>query len=70
MRRGKIKIQLNMKTNTLTLKNVTPENLKKIDASITYIRYGEDESIADIEIQGSLLIDTLFLLKDGWNRRQ
>ena len=69
MRRGKIKIQLNMKTNTLTLKNVTPENLKKIDASITYIRYGEDESIADIEIQGSLLIDTLFLLKDGWNRR-
>ena len=70
MGRGKIKIQLNTKTNTLTLKNVTPENLKKIDASITYIRYGEDESIADIEIQGSLLIDTLFLLKDGWNRRQ
>ena len=69
MRRGKIKIQLNMKTNTLTLKNVTPENLKKIDASITYIRYGEDESIADIEIQGSLLIDTLLLLKDGWDRR-
>ena len=69
MRRGKIKIQLNMKTNTLTLKNVTPENLKKIDASITYIRYGEDESIADIEIQGSLLLDTLFLLKDRWDRR-
>jgi hypothetical protein len=55
------RIELDKKNNRLTLRYITPQAMKRINSSIIIARY-DDENYKEIQLQGGLLLTTLFAL--------